>query len=247
MIVAFKHDKNSPPADTAEGATGNRGLARKLGQAKPEDIHGRGGLDRFKASEPADEGKAPIGTNRQFGTKLVFHAIVAEIAYADDRSVFLYQALHLGVHHQFEFWILRGLASDEFQKANLGDNCNVGKARLEAPEIERAKRTVCKLKRGAGDFAVRNLEQFVREPDLVEDFQDGRVNSVTTELAVEIFVHFEESHGNAAARKEKSKHGAGGSTTDDTTRSFLDITTLVLGERGLIHIVFLSKSFSEWY
>src|SRR6516162_2655088 len=210
MIVAFKHDKNSPTANTAKGATGNLGLARKLRQAKPEDIHWRGGLDRFKASEPAHEGKAPIGTNRQFGTKLVFHAIVAEIGDADNHSVLLYQALHLGVHHQFEFWILRGLASDEFQKANLGNHCNVGKARLEAPEIERAKRTVCKLKRGAGDFAVRNLEQFVREPDLVEDFQDGRVNRVTTKVAVEIFVHFEESHGNARrARRRASMAPAG--------------------------------------
>ena len=100
----------------------------------------------------------------------MLQAIVAEIAHADDDSIFFGQALHLGVHDQFEFWILRGLASDEFQKANLGNHCNVGKARLEAAEIERAKRTVCKLKRGAGDFAVRNLEQFAREPDLVEDF-----------------------------------------------------------------------------
>src|SRR5215469_10378767 len=221
MIVAFKHDKNSPPADTAEGATGNRGLARKLGQAKPEDIHWRGGLDRFKASEPADEGKAPIGTNRQFGTKLVFHAIVAEIAYADDRSVFLYQALHLGVHHQFELWILRGLASDEFQKANLGNHRNVGKARFEAAEIEGTKRTVRKLKRGAGDFAVGNLQQFLRQANLVEDFQDGGMNRVAAKIPVEILVHFQQSHRNASARQEKSKHGAGGSTAHDAARSCL--------------------------
>lgn len=38
------------------------------------------------------------------------------------------------------------------------------------------------------------------------------MNSVTTKVAVEIPMHFEESDGNAAARKEKGKHGAGGST-----------------------------------
>lgn len=78
------------------------------------------------------------------------------------------------------------------------------------------------------------------------------MNSVTTKVAVEIPMHFEESDGNAAARKEKGKHGAGGSTTDettsccivaggsttdDTTRSCLRVTNLVLSERSLVHIV----------
>jgi hypothetical protein len=63
------------------------------------------------------------------------------------------------------------------------------------------------------------------------------MDSVTTKVAVEIPMHFEESDGNAAARKEKSKHGAGGSTADDTTRSRLQVTNLVLSERSLIHIV----------
>lgn len=63
------------------------------------------------------------------------------------------------------------------------------------------------------------------------------MNSVTTKVAVEIPMHFEESDGNAAARKEKGKHGAGGSTTDDTTRSCLRVTSLILSERSLVHIV----------
>jgi hypothetical protein len=47
---------------------------------------------------------------------------------------------------------------------------------------------------------VGNFEQFVREADLVEDFQDRRMDRVSTKIAVEILVHLEEGYGNPTAR-----------------------------------------------
>src|SRR5215470_6849086 len=82
-----------------------------------------------------------------------------------------------------------------------------------------------------------SVQSDVRESNLVEDFQNGGMHGVAAKITVEILVHFEKSHGNTLARQEKSKYGAGGSSTDDTTRSGLYITNLVLSERSLIHIV----------
>src|SRR2546430_16833105 len=83
MIVAFKHDKNSPAADTAKRPTDNLGLARKLRQAKPEDIHWRGGFYRVKTGAPAHDWKKPLRTKPQIWTKLVVPTIVAQIDHAD--------------------------------------------------------------------------------------------------------------------------------------------------------------------
>src|SRR5215467_10676645 len=219
MIVAFEHDKNAPAANATKSSAGDFGFARQFWQPEPKHVHRRGGLNGFEAGETADDGKASIGANRQFGTKFVFRTIGAKITHADDSAIFFDQVLYPGLHHQFEFRILRRLASDETQKMNLGNHCNVGKARFQPTQIEWAKRTVRKLKRGACNLAVRNLEQLLCEPDLVENLQDGRMNSVTAKISVEILMHFEESHGNPAAREEKSKHSACGPAADDATRS----------------------------
>jgi hypothetical protein len=77
---------------------------------------------------------------------------------------------------------------------------------------------------------VGNFEEFVREADLIEDFQDRRMDRVSTKIAVEILVHLEEGYGNPTAREEKSKHGAGRPSTDDATRSCLHVVGLVLRE-----------------
>src|SRR5215469_248192 len=99
MIVAFEHDKNAAAANAAKRSTTDLRFARQFWQPEPEDVHGRSGLDGFEASEAANEGKATVSANGQFGTKFVFRAVGGEVAHTRDCSIFLDEVLHLGVHH----------------------------------------------------------------------------------------------------------------------------------------------------
>jgi hypothetical protein len=64
---------------------------------------------------------------------------------------------------------------------------------------------------------VGKLEQFLREPDLIENFKDRGMNCVAAKFTVEILVHFEKSHGDAAPGQEESEHSAGRASANDAT------------------------------
>ena len=53
------------------------------------------------------------------------------------------------------------------------------------------------------------------QTNLIENVENGGMNRVAAEFAVEIFVHFEQGHENSAACEEKSKHCAAWPAADD--------------------------------
>src|SRR5262249_10984439 len=99
VIIAVQHNKNAPSPDAAKCSGSNLRLTGELWQLEPEHVHRRGSLDWFKAGETTHDGKAPIGTNRQFRAKFVFCAVGTEVAHADNGAIFFDQVLYLGVHH----------------------------------------------------------------------------------------------------------------------------------------------------
>ena len=99
---------------------------------------------------------------------------------------------------------------------------DIWKARLQTPKIKGAKWAVRELDRGTGHLGVGNFVELVSQSDLVEDFHHRGMNGVAAELAVEILVHFEQRHRDAAAREEQRQHGAARPSAHDAARGLLD-------------------------
>src|SRR6516164_7513955 len=129
--------------------------------------------------------------------------------------------LDLSLHDQSELRVFGGFRSDEFQKANLWNHQDIGKPRLEPGEVERAKGAVRELERRPGNFRVRNLVKLFREPDLIEYFENRRMNGVAAKFAIEILVHFKERYAYATTRQKQRQHGPGRAAADDAARRAL--------------------------
>src|SRR5713226_2308904 len=73
------------------------------------------------------------------------------------------------------------------------------------------------------------LMEAIGQADLVEDFQNGRVEGVPTELAVEVLVCLEQRHGDPLACQEQSQHHPARSASDHAAAGFLHIADIVHG------------------
>ena len=73
------------------------------------------------------------------------------------------------------------------------------------------------------DLGVAEGEQGIREPDLVHDFQDRRVEGIAAELPIEISVPFKQRHGDAVTRQEQRQHRPRRPTADDATGGLFNV------------------------
>src|SRR6185437_11203558 len=101
VFVAFEQNENAATTDAAECAAADLRLAGKLGQAKPENIHGRRSFFRLDAGELAEQGKAAIGADGEPSANFVW-PIRCEVADAAHSIFFDEQVLGLRVHAQLE-------------------------------------------------------------------------------------------------------------------------------------------------
>jgi hypothetical protein len=129
-------------------------------------------------------------------------AIRCQVANPADGSIFFQQLSHIGVHHKPERRVFSRLARDEFEKPHLRNKQDVRESRLKPAQIKRPEVAVGKLDRRPGNLGMGNFVEFVRQPNLVEDFQGRGMDGVAAEFAVEVLVHFQQCHGNAAASEE---------------------------------------------
>src|SRR5262249_21328613 len=95
-------------------------------------------------------------------------------------------------HHQPEGGILPGLGRQEVEKLFLRDQHDVRKTGLDPVQIENCTWAAGSREGGALNFGMAELMQTIGEADLVNDFQNGRMKSIATELAVEILVCLEQ-------------------------------------------------------
>ena len=63
---------------------------------------------------------------------------------------------------------------------------NVPELRLQPRQIEGRNRSIRELQRRAGDSRVRDLVEFLRQANLIQNLHDGRMNRVTAKLPVEV-------------------------------------------------------------
>lgn len=153
-------------------------------------------------------------------------AVLRNVTHAANNAVFHNEPLHLGVHDDAELKIFRSLGGDEFEETRLWKQEDAGESGLQPPEIERMEGAIGKLQCGAGDGGVREFVKSVCQADLIEDFQGRRMNGVASEFTVEVFVHFEERHGNTPARQKQGEHRA---AADDAAGSLLNVADFFSG------------------
>src|SRR5712692_6357280 len=72
------------------------------------------------------------------------------------------------------------------------------------------------------------LMQTIGETDLVEDFQNGRVERVAAKLAVEILVGFEQRNRNPLARQEQRQYHPARPASDHAASGLVDVRDIII-------------------
>jgi hypothetical protein len=125
------------------------------------------------------------------------------------------EACGLPTHAEGEGGEARGFGGEEVEEVPLrheGDELGVrGKVR----EVGHGEGVTADVTGEAGKLRVRELEKFVEEPELVEDFHGGGVNGVAAEVTEEVGVFFEDGDGNALPGEQVAEHDACGASADD--------------------------------
>ena len=62
---------------------------------------------------------------------------------------------------------------------------------------------------------VRQLEEFIEQPELVHDLERRGMNGVAAEIAQEVGVLLQHHHVDAGAREQEAEHHAGGPAAGD--------------------------------
>ena len=151
-----------------------------------------------------------VCANHQFGaningTKLSFSA------HADDAVAFGDYIGRFRLHTQIKFGIALGMVGHKVQKVPLrhqGDEFAVpGHVREIADDKSHAANF-------GGQFAklvMGNFQEFIEQAKLVHQLESGRMYRVTSEIAQEVCVFFEDQNFYAGSRKQVGEYHAGGS------------------------------------
>src|SRR6516162_7362090 len=110
------------------------------------------------------------------------------VAHAPDDAIFFDQLLDFRSHHQPERGILPGLGGQEVEKLFLRDQHDVRKTSPDPVQVENRAWAVGSWESAALNLGMAELMQTIGEADLVEDFQNGRMECVASKLAVEILM-----------------------------------------------------------
>src|SRR6266446_5041645 len=99
VVKAIEDHQEAANAEASEdSAFGFRKISRNVGQAKPQDVHGRGSFDGLETGQMTHPREASVCTDHQWSSYLV-HPVSAEITHTAHLSVFLDQLLHVGAHY----------------------------------------------------------------------------------------------------------------------------------------------------
>jgi hypothetical protein len=64
---------------------------------------------------------------------------------------------------------------------------------------------------------VRQLEELIKQAELVDELERGRMHGIAPKIAEKICMLFQNGNAHPGARKEKAKHHSGRSAADDAT------------------------------
>ena len=108
-----------------------------------------------------------------------------------------------------------GFARQEIQKVPLRHQGDEFADRRQAGEIADGEMPVADLQIGGADFAVRQLEEFFQETQLMHHLQGRGMHRVAAKIAQEILVLFQHRHVHAGAGQKKAQHHAGRAAARD--------------------------------
>ena len=134
---------------------------------------------------------------------------------ADGAAAFVDEAGDFVLHEDAEVWVAGGLLGEEAEEVPLRDEgdefCGGGQVR----EVDERERLLASHDAEGFDSLVWEGEEGVEEAEFFEDFERGGVHGVAAEIAVEVFVFFEDGDVDARAGELEAKHHAGGASAYD--------------------------------
>jgi hypothetical protein len=148
-------------------------------------------------------------------------SVNALVANAPNGAVLLNQRLHISGRPQPELWILARFARNEFKKLRLRNEHDVRELRLEASEVKRVEVRVCGSQRWAEYFHMSELVKGLRKTYLIENFENGGMDRVSTKVTVEVLVRFKNRYPDAFPRQQQGEHHATRPAADNATGSLL--------------------------
>ena len=118
------------------------------------------------------------------------------------------------------------MLGEEIEKIPLRHQRDVFAVRRQMRQIEHPQPLIADLHGKPLDLLMRQLEEFIEQPELVHEFERGRMNGVAAEIAEEIGVLLQHDDIHPGARQEKAEHHSGRSAPGDAAFG---------GDRGVRH------------
>src|SRR4030095_4934366 len=107
------------------------------------------------------------------------------------------------------------VAGKKVQKIPLRHESDEFAACRQTREIGYGNRMAIKYSADFTQFLVGQPKKFLKQSELMQKLEGGRMNGVASEIAVEIGVFFQNNDVHSGARQQKPGHHAGWSAADD--------------------------------
>ncbi len=127
-------------------------------------------------------------------------------AHPNDTLVLDHQIGNFMLHMERERREFPGMTGEEIQEIPLRHEGDELAAGGQVREIRHRHHVPVHDGAQLAQFLVRQLEKFLQQPELMHEFERGRMNRVAAEIAVEIGVLLEHRHVHAGAGQQIAAH-----------------------------------------
>ena len=99
-------------------------------------------------------------------------------------------------------WVFDGFTNQKLEKPGLGDHHDVRKPRAKPAKVERLEGAVAGLNGWAVYPGMPQMVERFGESDLIENLQDGRMDRITSEIAIKVLMRLQQRYVDAAAGEQ---------------------------------------------
>src|SRR5262249_48679026 len=138
-------------------------------------------------------------------------------SYPNDASILVDQISDFSVHQQTKCGIALRPHSEEVQEVPLRHHGDKFASRRQMREVGAYDLFIVELDLHPAQFLMRETQELIEHPQLMQQLQRGRMDGVTAKITEEIPVLFQDYHLNAGTGEEQPNHHSGGAATDNTT------------------------------
>ena len=169
---------------------------------------------QLHASQLPNLRESPVSTDDQIGTDFT-HAVLGPIAHAKHLAVLLDQLLHPRSHREMKRRIAARLIHEQLDESRLWDLVAVRILRVGHRLGGRRDAAVRKVRWEVSQFGVRQLEQPLEKPELLQQLERGRMHRVAAEVTFEVAVRFEQHDLDALPSQKQRQDRPGWAAADD--------------------------------